>query len=164
VTNHVQSAEQHNQSVNSLGLIAARKTAEAVELLKFMASTYMVALCQAVGLRHLEVNIINSVKMCVAQIANKVGVLAGEKLMAAIDRVAAFSYADDPVNPNYPLMQKLCSVLLEHALGTRSSDDVAESWSCRRSASWKRSSGPRCHGKSKRPARPWRTAWRRSPT
>nr|WHA03737.1 phenylalanine ammonia-lyase 4 [Musa acuminata] len=127
VTTHVQSAEQHNQDINSLGLISARKSAEAVEILKLMMATYMIALCQAIDLRHLEENLREVVKHVLLQSARKSLYVAEDgrltearfcekELIQVAERQPVFSYIDDPANPSYALMLQLREVLVEKAL------------------------------------------------
>ncbi|XP_015889298.2 phenylalanine ammonia-lyase [Ziziphus jujuba] len=135
VTTHVQSAEQHNQDVNSLGLISARKSAEAIEILKLMSATYMVGLCQAIDLRHLEENMKEVVKVVLLQVVRKTLYSAEDgsllesrfcekELLQVAEHQPVFSYLDDPTNPAYALLPKLREVIVERALKGHKAEDA----------------------------------------
>ncbi|KMZ75382.1 Phenylalanine ammonia-lyase [Zostera marina] len=128
VTTHVQSAEQHNQDVNSLGLISARKSAEAIEILKLMSSTYMVGLCQAIDLRQMEENLREVVKHSILQSIKKTLYMSEgdsdlartrfceKELLQVVECQPVFSYIDDPSNSSYALLLQLREVLVEESL------------------------------------------------
>ncbi|TPX70532.1 hypothetical protein CcCBS67573_g06484 [Chytriomyces confervae] len=73
VSVHVQSAELHNQSVNSLALISARMTAKTVKVIQMMVSCHLYTLCQAADLRAVEARIKESVETVVEKACSKNG-------------------------------------------------------------------------------------------
>ena len=62
LTNHVLSAEIRNQSVNSLALISARKTEQALEILQMMITNIINALIQAIDLRWMKTKVENEIR------------------------------------------------------------------------------------------------------
>lgn len=60
VSNHVQAAEMGNQGINSLALISARYTCQAIETLSNMCASHLYALCQALDLRAMNAAFLES--------------------------------------------------------------------------------------------------------
>ncbi|KZP27585.1 phenylalanine ammonia-lyase [Athelia psychrophila] len=54
VSTHIQSAEMHNQAVNSLALISGRATINSLDVLTIVIASYLYVLCQALDLRALQ--------------------------------------------------------------------------------------------------------------
>jgi phenylalanine ammonia-lyase len=79
VSTHVQSAEMHNQAVNSLALISARYTLEVADILSMMCASYLVMVCQALDLRVLQQRFLHAARTKVAEMTgNTVQKLAGD--------------------------------------------------------------------------------------
>ncbi|KAI5370379.1 Putative aromatic amino acid lyase, L-Aspartase, phenylalanine/histidine ammonia-lyase, active [Septoria linicola] len=68
VSNHVQSAEMHNQAINSLALLSARYTSQAVELVALLSASALYAACQAVDLRVMHATFLEKVTMQIMDI------------------------------------------------------------------------------------------------
>jgi phenylalanine ammonia-lyase len=80
ISSHVQAAELNNQSVNSLALIAARYTLEAIELVSLMSATYIYALCQALDLRCLHLEFVKAAEPSILQILRELfGLIVQER-------------------------------------------------------------------------------------
>ncbi|TFY60761.1 hypothetical protein EVJ58_g4944 [Rhodofomes roseus] len=93
VSNHVQPAEMHNQSVNSLAMISARYTATAVQLVQMILANLLLSLCQALDLRAMY-----------SAFFVKLGDILRDKLSSAIS----------PPLPS-PEVDWLCEILIKQA-------------------------------------------------
>lgn len=60
VGSHVQTAEMGNQAINSLALISGRYTLEAVQTLSQLSAAHLVATCQALDLRAMNIRFMES--------------------------------------------------------------------------------------------------------
>jgi phenylalanine ammonia-lyase len=72
VSTHVQSAEMHNQAVNSLALISARYTLEVVDILSQMCAAYLVMVCQALDLRVLQQRFLHAARVRTVEMTGEI--------------------------------------------------------------------------------------------
>ncbi|KAJ7153581.1 phenylalanine ammonia-lyase [Mycena crocata] len=106
VSTHIQSAEMHNQAVNSLALISARATINSLEILSMLTSSYLYMLCQAYDLRALQ-----------ADFRRAFGEIVHEELRANFG--AHISSTDD-----IPLLNKVLSAMNKAVDQTTTMDAV----------------------------------------
>ncbi|KAL9117985.1 MAG: hypothetical protein Q9187_005471 [Circinaria calcarea] len=60
VGSHIQTAEMGNQALNSLALISARYTLDALDVLSQLSAVHLIAVCQAVDLRATNINFLET--------------------------------------------------------------------------------------------------------
>ena len=68
---HVQSAEMGNQALNSLGLIAARYTHTALDVLSQLAAAHLFTLCQALDLRAMHSRFLEAIEPALRAITSE---------------------------------------------------------------------------------------------
>ncbi|KAL4768068.1 L-Aspartase-like protein [Aspergillus nidulans var. acristatus] len=62
VSSHVQTAEMHNQALNSLAFVSARYTMQAVDIVSMMTAASLYVTCQALDLRALQLNFFQTLR------------------------------------------------------------------------------------------------------
>ena len=68
MSSHVQSAEMHNQSINSMALVSARMSVDAMDILMKMCAVSVFVCCQALDLRALHLNFLSKATEAIASI------------------------------------------------------------------------------------------------
>ncbi|KAM7192868.1 phenylalanine ammonia-lyase [Naviculisporaceae sp. PSN 640] len=85
VSPHVQAAEMHNQSINSLAFLSARMTHKAVEVLSLMGAAGLFVACQALDLRALQVEFLEELVAAVKSITLEIlGDLLDESVIGQV--------------------------------------------------------------------------------
>ncbi|KAK7463520.1 Protein pal1 [Stygiomarasmius scandens] len=122
VSTHIQSAEMHNQAVNSLALISARATLNSLDVLSILTATYLYILCQALDLRALRRELNDGLKGILSStLKSAFGSAFGSeeqpmcnRLFRQIDQTLDKTSTMDVVDQMNAVASSCVSVLVEH--------------------------------------------------
>ncbi|KAJ6520740.1 L-Aspartase-like protein [Mycena capillaripes] len=97
VSTHIQSAEMHNQAVNSLALIAGRATIDSLDILSLLIASYLYVLCQALDLRALQNELIDGLnKIASEELALLFGLTSYGEVAASSSTVLVDAFVGSP--------------------------------------------------------------------
>lgn len=133
VTSHVQSAEMHNQSINSLALISARYTLQAAELVSMMSAALLYVDCQALDLRILHEKFLDSldnlVQLALSDILNSTEAGVVQELQREIIKTIRASWNGSSRDDLSVRIQKMSTaiapVMLVQAKNLNAEDPIA---------------------------------------
>ncbi|KAL4956617.1 phenylalanine ammonia-lyase [Aspergillus filifer] len=82
VSTHVQTAEMHNQAVNSLAFVSARYTMQAIDVVTMMSACSLYVACQAIDLRVLQLTFFEQLPSVLSQTIQEAfdGILSQEQV------------------------------------------------------------------------------------
>lgn len=87
VSSHVQPAEMRNQAINSMALVSARYSMQAVEVLSLMCACDMYIACQALDLRAFHLAFLENAKIQMSAITSRIfSVYLSESELASLNR------------------------------------------------------------------------------
>ncbi|KAG9256906.1 L-Aspartase-like protein [Emericellopsis atlantica] len=115
VSAHVMSAEMHNQGINSLAFVSARRTMEAVNIVRMMAACHLYVCTQAVDLRACHLLFFDEVSKKLANAGMGISEDGHKKIMEAIElawKAANESHWCDRIKPTSDALWSVLAKLL----------------------------------------------------
>ncbi|KAL2843218.1 L-Aspartase-like protein [Aspergillus pseudodeflectus] len=138
VSSHVQSAEMRNQAINSMALVSARYSMQAVEILSLMCACDLYIACQALDLRALHLAFLEQAKVQLHAVTSNIfSTYLSELELAALDNTLNNYLTEawpttnrlSPFDRVHSVIENALSILLEklkHHSGPRLGD--LEAW------------------------------------
>ncbi|CAC5388379.1 PAL [Mytilus coruscus] len=110
MSNHVLSAEMHNQSINSMALVSARFTAEVTEILQMMTANLLLLTVQGVDLRHIRNLVLKEIDILVQEypdIESTLNKILWYELLFSPEKMAAKVVDTRPVEEQLVVKQQI---------------------------------------------------------
>ncbi|PVH96196.1 phenylalanine ammonia-lyase [Periconia macrospinosa] len=116
VSSHVQAAEMHNQSVNSMAFASSRFTMDAVEVLSIMCACHLYVGCQALDLRALHLRFLNRAFETLRALNAQVFLYATETELSQLNGAIKAHLTDTWPKTNTLAIEERCRVTAKTAL------------------------------------------------
>lgn len=116
ISAHIQAAEAHNQSVNSMALASSRFSMQAVEILSIMCACHLYVSCQALDLRALHLEFLELAPVALRVLAGEVFYRLSESELARLGTALGIHIAEEWPKLNTLSNEERCRAVAHRSL------------------------------------------------